>query len=156
MGLPIQPYIQFTYVMKLHNPETCKPPPACSSMAILSGDGYIRMKFESFQQTEIVHLISGIDDDRPATSGVGAYVSAITGYTEWISNWSPAITIGWDWKLTGVQGTARLVHDGVPGSNLMFVDQHGHDYGSEQTQKLLLAWLDAFNWQTTTLRTISI
>ena len=125
-------------------------------MAILSVDGYIRLKFESFLQIEIVHLISGMDDDRPATRGAGAYASAITGYTEWVSNLSPQITIGWDWKLTGVQGTARLVHDGVPGSNLMFVDQHGHEHGSAQTQKLLLAWLDAFNWQTVTLRAISI
>jgi len=50
-------------------------------MEMLSGDGYIRMKFESFQQTEIVHLISGMDDDRPATSGIGANATAITGYT---------------------------------------------------------------------------
>lgn len=142
--------------MKLHNPETCKSSPANSLTAVLSVDGYIRMNFESFQQTEFVHLISGMDDDRPVTSGFGAYVSAITGYTEWVSNLSPQITIGWDWKLTGMQGTACLVHDGIPGSNLMFVDQHGYDHGSAQTHKLLLDWLDAFNWQTTTLSSISI
>lgn len=125
-------------------------------MAVLCQDGYIRMTFEAFQQAELVHLFSGMDEDRPSANGIGANFSAITGYTEWISNPAPAITIGWDWKLAGVQGTASLIHVGIPGSNLMFLDEHGHDLGSERTRQLLVNWLDVFSWQSETLRAISI
>jgi len=125
-------------------------------MAVLSRDGYVRMTFEAFRQTEISHWLSGIDDDRPSTSGTGASYSAITGYTEWVSNSVPTITIGWDWKLICESGTASLIHAGIPGSNLMFLDQHNHDLGPERTRQLLVSWLDIFSWQSETLRALSI
>jgi hypothetical protein len=125
-------------------------------MLVLSVDGYVRMMFAAFQQVEMVHLFSGMDEDRPSADGAGANFSSITGYTEWISNSVPAITIGWDWKLTGVQGTACFIHAGVPGSNLMFLDQYSHDLGSEQTRQLLVSWLEDFNWQTETSKALGI
>jgi hypothetical protein len=125
-------------------------------MAILSQDGYIRLTFESFQQFEMVHLFSGMDEDRPIASGVGANSSTITGYTEWLSHTVPAITIGWDWEVTGVQGKARLIQTSTPGRNLMFVDQHGQDLGPAQTTAMLVDWLNIFHWQAETLRAISI
>lgn len=114
------------------------------------------MTFAAFQQAELVHLYSGIDEDRPAANGIGANYSAITGYTEWVSNTAPAITIGWDWQLTGGQGTARLIHTGMPGSNLMLLDQHSQDLGPERTRQLLSAWLDIFSWQSETLSALNM
>jgi hypothetical protein len=125
-------------------------------MAVLCQDGYVRMTFAAFQQTGMAHLFSGIDEDRPSADGAGANFSAITGYTEWISNSVPAITVGWDWQLTGVEGTAYFIHTGIPGSNLMFLDQRGHDLGSAQTRQLLVVWLAEFNWQSDTLKALSI
>ena len=125
-------------------------------MPVLSVDGYVRMMFTAFQQVEMVHLFSGMDEDRPSVAGAGAKFSSITGYTEWISNSVPAITIGWDWKLTGAQGTACFIHTGIPGSNLMFLDQHSHDLGSEQTRQLLVSWLEDFDWQTETSKALGI
>jgi hypothetical protein len=125
-------------------------------MTILPQDGYVRLTFESFQQAEIVHLFSGIDEDKPSAGGAGASLSVITGYTEWVSSSLPVITIGWDWELTGVHGTALPIHTGNPGSNLMFLDQRNQDLGSERTRQMLLSWLDVFGWQSETLRAISI
>lgn len=125
-------------------------------MPVLSQDGYVRLTFEAFQQTEMSHCLSGIHDDRPSNNGAGATYSDITGYTEWVSNSTPAITIGWDWKMACISGTANLVHAGIPGSNLMFLDQHNQDLGLELTQHLLVTWLDVFSWQSETLRTLSI
>jgi len=87
--------------------------------------------------------------------GSGASSHPITGYTEWVSHGTPAISIGWDWELIGVQGKAQLVLTGTPASNLMFVDQHGHDLGSEQTRLLTATWLNTFPWQTETLSAVS-
>ena len=124
-------------------------------MPIISQDGYIRLTFESFLQLEMVHLFSGVDEDRPIDGGVGANSSALTGYTEWISRTVPAITIGWDWEVTGVLGKVCLIQTGIPGRNLMFVDQHGQDLGSAQTAAMLVDWLNTFDWQTETLSAIS-
>jgi hypothetical protein len=135
--------------------QTSDPSPEDTLIASLSWDGYVRLTFESFQQAKIVHLYSGMDEDKPASLGVGASFSAITGYTEWVSNSAPAITIGWDWQLTGGQGMARFIHSGMPGSNLMFVDRNGRDLGTEQTTQLLLNWLNAFSWQPETLKAIN-
>lgn len=141
--------------MALHHFQACQPRQEYKVKAILSQDGYIRLMFESFLQLEIVHLISGVDEDRPATSGAGANSFAIVGYTEWLSRTVPSVTIGWDWQLTGAQGEARLIQTGTPGRNLMFVDHLGQDFGPEQTAVMLADWLSTFNWQTETLGAIS-
>ena len=120
-----------------------------------SSDGYLRMTFESFRRSQLVHLFSGLDEDRPARDCSGASYSAITGYTEWISESQPLISVGWDWKLTGFQGIANLIHSGIPGSNLMFVCQQGNDIGLHNTRQLLENWITTFSWQTETLNAIS-
>lgn len=141
--------------MTLHHFQACQPRQGYTTTAILSQDGYIRLTFESFLQLEMVHLISGMDEDRPAANGTGASSFAIAGYTEWLSRTVPTITIGWDWQLTGVQGEARLIQTGTPGRNLMFIDRHGQDIGPEQTAVKLVDWLSTFDWQTETLGAIS-
>lgn len=54
-------------------------------------------------------LYSGMDDDRPVTSGLGASATSITSFTEWISHGIQAITIGWDWELAGTDGKPCLL-----------------------------------------------
>lgn len=141
--------------MTFYYPQECNPRQEYATTVILSRDGYIRLTFESLQQVGMIHLLSGMDEDRPTATGIGASSHPITGYTEWVSHDTPAISIGWDWELIGVQGKAQLIQTGTPGSNLMFVDQHGHDLGSEQTKLLMVAWLNTFNWQTETLGAIT-
>lgn len=112
------------------------------------------MTFESFLQFEMTHAISGINEDIPPSSGLGASLYPITGYTEWISDSIPVITIGWDWEMTGYEGAAQLRHIGIPGTNLMFVCKEGNDLGTDKTLQLLKSWLGIFSWQTVTLNTI--
>jgi hypothetical protein len=146
---------ELTPPMRLPYPQESKHQQEHSITITLSRDGYLRLTFESFRQVKIVHLFSGTDADRPSAMGSGASSHPITGYTEWVSHGTPAISIGWDWELTGAQGKAQLIQTGKPASNLMFVDQYGHDLGSEQTKLLTAAWLNTFTWQTETLRAVS-
>ena len=121
----------------------------------LSRDGYIRLAYQTFRQLEMTCLYSGMDDDRPVTSGLGASATSITGFTEWVSHGIPAITIGWDWKLAGTDGKPCLLQTGIPGRNLMFIDQHGQDLGTEQTTTILIDWIKTFDWQTETMSNLS-
>jgi len=64
----------------------------------VSKDGYIRLTEKTLHAIPIRHLDSGVyrtdHRDHPATRP-----STLSGYTEWVSETSPAISIGWDWQL---------------------------------------------------------
>jgi len=66
----------------------------------------MRLTVEELRQISLVHLLSGLDEDNPALLQEGAIFSEITGYTEWVSTTSPAISIGWDWMLQSSQAGA--------------------------------------------------
>lgn len=108
-------------------------------MLALSQDGYIRMTLLQLQGIPLLHLISGLDEDCSAT---------IAGYTEWLSEGQPAITLGWDWCMVG-HGKLQRVDE--PRSNLMLVDETGRDLGFEATLAALAGFVDGMDWQKTTL-----
>lgn len=116
----------------------------------VSMDGYIRLSFAELQTVHLIHLISGLDEDSPAELSGGAILLAITGYTEWVSNTLPAITIGWDWQMDVVHGHVRLRRVSEPRSNIMLQAASRLDVGAEKTVALLEAFIDALNWQVDT------
>lgn len=123
-------------------------------MITLSHDGYIRLTPECFVQARLVHLHSGVDEDRPLASAEDAALSSITGYTEWVSATQPAITVGWDWQMTARDGQIQLIPLDYPRSNLMFVDKHGNDLGPSATEALLRSWVESFEWQSSVYKAL--
>ena len=119
-------------------------------MLAVSMDGYIRLSFAELQTVHLIHLISGLDEDSPAELSGGAILLAITGYTEWVSNTLPAISIGWDWQMDVVHGQVRLRSISEPRSNIMLQDASRLDVGAEKTVALLEAFIDTLNWQVDT------
>ncbi|UUZ50702.1 DUF4902 domain-containing protein [Massilia sp. B-10] len=73
----------------------------------------------------------------------------MTGYTEWIADGPPALTIGWDWQLarTGADWDMTLL--GEPRSNIMLQDSCGLDLGPVASAMLLAKLVDAMSWQDT-------
>lgn len=116
-------------------------------MIILSDDGYIRLTLETLLITPLVHLLSGLDDDKPIFFQEGASLAHISGYTEWVSTASPTITLGWDWGLDVSQGQPFYVRLGAPRSNIMLIDTMARDLGPTKTSVLLEAAIDALAWQ---------
>jgi hypothetical protein len=95
-----------------------------------------------------VHLISGLDEDNPALLQEGATFAEITGYTEWVSTTSPAISIGWDWMLQSSQtGAVYYKRVSNPRSNLMLVDAQQRDLGPATTATLLGKVVDKIVWR---------
>ena len=134
-----------TFNRNLHRIKTRSIAPMLT--ITLSHDGYVRLTPECFVQVRLVHLHSGVDEDRPLASAEGATLSSITGYTEWVSATQPAITVGWDWQMTARDGQIWFIPVGYPRSNLMFVDKHGNDRGPRATEALLRSWIKSFEWQ---------
>ena len=118
-----------------------------SPMLTISPDGYMRLTFEELRQISLVHFISGLDEDNPALLQEGATFSEITGYTEWISTTSPAISIGWDWMLQSSQaGAVYYKRASNPRSNLLLVDAQQRDLGPARTATLIGKVVDEINW----------
>ncbi len=128
--------------MKKHlSPKSMTP---CNIPA-LSEDGYVRLRFSGLESIHLIHLVSGLDEDPPETVFSGAISTAITGYTEWISDTTPTITIGWDWEM-GMNPIA-LKRTGEPRGNIMLADARMADLGPTKTAALLELFVDTLPWQ---------
>ena len=113
----------------------------------LSPDGYVRLTLEQYQAIVLRHLWSGLDPEDPASLHEGAIQTRITGYTEWVSEMAPIITLGWDWQLQELSGHARYLRVGSLRSNIMLIDGLEHDLGPTQTDLLLEQAIDKMAWQ---------
>jgi hypothetical protein len=123
-------------------------------MLIISPDGYIRLSLDDMRGIGLVHLISGLDEDIPLLADAGAVTTTISGYTEWISEGSAPLTVGWDWQLNVDGPQIRMERISDPRSNIMLIDAAQADVGPQQTGVLLGSVIDAFAWQDTTLQFI--
>jgi hypothetical protein len=115
---------------------------------------YIYLTVDELCAGALIHLISGVDEDCQGSTG-GAIVTAITGYTEWVSHGGPVLTIGWDWQMAGSGKVVSLQRVGAPSSNLMLQSPCRRDLGHARTVELLKAYVDSFDWQHATLGHIS-
>jgi hypothetical protein len=113
-------------------------------------DGLIRLLPDALDSLDLVHLISGLDEDAPASASA-AVATTISGYTEWITHSAPAVTLGWDWQMLGASSRVLLRRVGEPRSNLMIVDDEGDDLGHERSSAVLEQWIDIFRWQDSAL-----
>ncbi|MBU2849948.1 DUF4902 domain-containing protein [Acidithiobacillus ferrivorans] len=113
----------------------------------LSPDGHVRLALERFQTIVLLHLWSGLDPEDSASLHEGAIQTHITGYTEWVSESTPILTLGWDWQLQGSSGRARYLRMGSPRTNVMLVDAFRNDLGAVKTSKTLQAAIDETDWQ---------
>ena len=121
----------------------------------MPNDGYIRLPFTEVKKLFLIHLISGVDQDVPTITSHGAVPTAITGYTEWVSNSAPAITIGWDWQMHALDHCVQLKSLSEPRSNLMLQSVNFSDVGHLKTATLLEAFIDGLSWESEVLKYIN-
>lgn len=113
--------------------------------------GTVRLSFEEMQEVTLKHLISGIDEDEPVSGSDGATSTAIGGYTEWISENSPIISLGWDWEMLANEQTIRLRRVSEPRSNVIMMSALRAELGYEKTLTLLETVIDKLAWENETL-----
>lgn len=107
-------------------------------------DGYLRITWRCLCEARFAHLFSGVDPEQ--TPHLSDSISAICGYTEWVSCVEPLISLGWDWWLNTETGLLERVESPVR-SNLMLVGQDCTDLGCRATEDLLGQRLEALEWQ---------
>lgn len=121
----------------------------------LGPDGLVRLTLDEVLSTPLQHLISGVDPEEDACDERCGRVTSVTGYTEWLSDSSPAIVIGWDWQSVLKQGRPHLARVGAPRCNIMLVDHTAHDLDWDKHLDILGTVIDAMAWEDQTQATIS-
>lgn len=116
-------------------------------MVKVSRDFYVRMTVDTLTSLRLKHLLSAIDLDEPNRYQKETRFTQISGYTEWVSEATPTITLGWDWELNTRQAHPLLSRIGAPRSNIMIVDDLQHDLKYIENSRLLEAFIDQLQWQ---------
>lgn len=93
------------------------------------------------------HVVSGVDTD--GSNDACGRLTELTGFTEWVTPTSPAITIGWDWKIEFRGGQSCYERLGLPRTNVMLVNGQGQDHGWEQNLNHLGQFVDTMPWPAT-------
>jgi hypothetical protein len=120
-----------------------------SGRPVVSADGYVRLTVAAFSAISLAHLLSELDADihPPPRSASGACLASIVGYTEWASKGTPALSLGWDWRIVTTAGRVRYQREGEVRSNVMLIDARRRDLGALATEVLLRVAVDALGWE---------
>lgn len=113
-------------------------------------DGLLRLSKHELDAMQLMHLISGLDDDEPDVCHkplCGESV-ALSGYTEWISAQEPRVTLGWDWQLDSSATSPRVVRLGLPRTNVLVVDNTQAPLPWDESLHVLASFIDTFDWNT--------
>lgn len=107
-----------------------------------SPDGFIRMPFETLKDTGFSHIISVVEDEQ-----YSACDRIFSGYTEWASEVTPRISIGWDWELSISGERASISKASTPRINVMLIDEAESDLGFMQSVGLVDQFIDSLAWE---------
>ncbi|HEX2788958.1 MAG TPA: DUF4902 domain-containing protein [Steroidobacteraceae bacterium] len=115
----------------------------------VSPDGYVRLTETALRAIPLAHLLSELDPDLdlPPSTASGACLASIVGYTEWVSQTSPALSLGWDWRIATIGCRVRYQREGEVRSNVMLVDARRQDLGARFTGALLRVAVDNLGWE---------
>jgi hypothetical protein len=115
----------------------------------VSPDGYVRLTDTALRAIPLAHLLSELDPDLdlPPSTASGACLASIVGFTEWVSQTTPALSLGWDWRIATIGCRVRYEREGEVRSNVMLVDAQRHDLGALFTGALLRVAVDNLGWE---------
>ncbi|AXF86706.1 hypothetical protein DTO96_102462 [Ephemeroptericola cinctiostellae] len=123
-------------------------------MFMLSDDGYVRLTLSLLHEIPLRHCTSGLDDNPTPPITHAAGITEITGYTEWVSDTIPAISIGWDWQIGGANHPQGITCISPVRSNLMLMagvqtSDSPQDVGETQSEAWLAEYIQTIPWQIT-------
>lgn len=119
----------------------------------LSPDGYIRLSLKKLCSLHFLHLASDLDESLLYELNQQAVPAETAGFSEWISDTNPAISVGWGWFVHSDSHRLLLAPDAIR-SNVMLLDIFGYDLGPLTTSKLFSIWLNTHDWQPSALSRI--
>jgi len=111
----------------------------------ISHDGYIRLSLRHLDELPFIHLDSAFDPEILEELQARTIPACHAGYSEWISNTDPAISIGWSWFVHADSRRILPAPEAVR-SNVMLVDARGYDLGPAETSMMFATWIATREW----------
>ena len=112
----------------------------------LSTDGYIRLRVTHLSALRFVHLGTERDSSFLAELQTKTVPARVAGFCEWMSDTTPAVSVGWGWFIHNPSNRLLLAPEAVR-SNVMLTDIYGYDLGPVVTSDLFGTWLTSYDWQ---------
>lgn len=109
-------------------------------------DFYVRTTMHGLASSRLAHMFSYLDDALKNDFQRMAMPVADAGYTEWVTDAAPTLSIGWEWYRPHA-GSSILLGPGEIRGNIMLLDQVGYDHGPILTERLLRCWITSLLWQ---------
>jgi hypothetical protein len=111
-----------------------------------TSEGLVHLTLEELRSLSIVHHASGVDDDIQTRVGSCGRATHISGFTEWMTESIPGITLGWDWCLQ-VEGQEVLWQRlGMPRTNVWLMDHNSSPPNWASSLEQLARVVDALPW----------
>lgn len=109
----------------------------------LRPNGLVLLSPAELDGVVFIHLTSALDDVETASTTQCGSQTIITGYTEWITQGQPPLTLGWDWELSAEHDTPpRPKRLGPPRTNLCLTSSEGQQLDWEHNLVQLGRWID--------------
>jgi hypothetical protein len=124
------------------------------TMPVLSSDGYVRLTIDHLTNIQLVHFFSAVDEEFPPQLSPHLLPTHATGYSEWISNSKPALSIGFDWHMNTHDRQMQCELVDTPRTNIMLVDDQDRDLGDATTRQWLVQHIATLHWQNDALNAI--
>jgi hypothetical protein len=121
-------------------------------------DGLLRMHRQDLSALGLSHLVSGLDDDSDERGGdrqCGA-CTTLSGYTEWVCDSEPRLSLGWDWQLDGQSADGRVCRLGLPRTNVLLLDRDGQALPWNESLQVLANFIDGFDWNTSAFQAVCV
>lgn len=121
----------------------------------VTNDGYVRLTMKCFQALKLRHMLSDLYFASSNSSRKTDTVDQIEGFTEWVSNTHPIVSLGWDWILDTNQNPPLYKRWGLPYSNIMLIDNSKADLDIKENERLITSIIDQLNWEDQVLNYIN-
>jgi hypothetical protein len=122
---------------------------------VVSSDGYIRLPLAALSRLSFIHLMSVPDSELLQELKTQSVAAQNAGFSEWVSDTTPEISVGWGWFLHKKSKRLFLAPEFIR-SNVMLTDVHGYDLGKTTTSNLFSTWLADYDWQNAVLNELNI
>ncbi|WP_053007608.1 DUF4902 domain-containing protein [Pragia fontium] len=120
---------------------------------VIMDDLRVKVHIDFFEHIEFIHLHSAVYEEPANQHFLGGVATVINGYTEWVSQTSPVISMGWDWELRYENACCQYVKIGPIFSNVVFhASESTSPIQDEEawTQQLLDNKIAQIEWQSKT------
>jgi len=91
----------------------------------LTDNGLVLVAISELMQVPFKHLVTSLDEEQGNSQSNCGRAASITGYTEWLSETQPYLSVGWDWVVDEREQGSSAWRLGSPRTNVNLVSNDG-------------------------------